>query len=259
MRKMMLWTTSALIAAGAPLATIGQELQDDMAGTFLEEDGMENDPRAMAIMDAMSDLSLLEEEELAQAIASLMVQFTASMEEQDFLDAIFNWRTSLAPGIDSSEILGALESSSWLSNGIEAPDARVVHFLMDTACDPCIEMLGDLREISDHTGLDLRVTVLPLVEDDTFPISIGLLSQSDTAWENLMGVVSGDVSPGDVAVEPDAENEEVQARIEQDYDALVATGLRSLPITGFRTEEGEARIIMGAMEIDEIQQILDQN
>lgn len=211
------------------------------------------DPRAFEIMSAMEALSDLSGDALAQAVATLMVQFAAVMPEDEFAQALESWRASLLPQIDSAAVMAALESTQWIS---AAQEGRAVHVVMDIECDPCRDMLQSLQALAEDMPLDIRVTVLPLVSDETFPVALGLLSDPDLAWARLAGLLDGTQEAGSIEVAPDLSNEDLQAVVEADFDTLIGTGLRNLPVTGFRTEEGEARIIMGAMSADDLREIL---
>lgn len=261
-RKLAAASTALLL-----LMMANPALSEDVQGEALPEATAEVDmvgdeetlPQATAIMNAIEDMSRLEGDDLAQAIASLMVQFTAVMEPDEFVATVEAWRGNLLAAveneIDSAAVMDVVEATSWTAAG---GDATPVHFVMDTACQPCVEMFSVLREMNDQDMIDLRVTILPFVDDNTFPVSLGLLGDPESAWENLTSYIDGLVDSEAFSIIPDAENEDLQEVVERDYDALVGTGLRSLPLTAFRMADGEPRIVIGAMEAEELQGFITQ-
>ncbi len=239
--------------AAAPADDAGSEM-DDMA---------EADPRAEAIMAALEDLSGLPSESLGAAIAELLLGFTAVTEPDEFLSVVGMWRSMAAEWsaavdaesaeIDTEELMRVAERSTWISSG---NDAMPVHLYMDLACEPCLEAFTGLRSLSEDGEIDLRVTILPLIEDSTFQLALGLLSEPETAWDRLSAVVDGGFDAADVAVEPSPANEDLQASIEMDYDHFVGTEIRHLPVTGFRRAEGVPHLMLGGMGRDEARQLI---
>lgn len=252
-RKLAL-TTTFLTALAFPV--IAQEAEP-VAET-------ENDPRAAAIIETMTTLSELSEGNLSQAIANLMVAFTAVTEQEEFLNAIGMWNAQLASSlvdidpdaplqIEPQALMDSMTASNWISAGGEGP---VLHYYMDPACDLCVETLGVLGAMAADGDLDLRVTLLPLVEDTSFALTLGLLSDRNTAWQRLTGFLAGEIPAEDIAIEPDAENEALQALIEADYDAFIASGIRSIPFMGFMDDEGAPRFIQGSLSLEEAEALI---
>lgn len=228
------------------------EISEDMDAEAL--------PQASAIMDALQEMTELSGDTLAQAIASLMVQFTTVTSEDDFVRSVEIWRQNLpgilaanAPDVDSDAVLEAILSTQWFSPGHDAP---AVHFVMDTACAPCLEMFSELRRKSDAQEIDLRVTILPFVEENTFLMSLGFLNDRDSAWENLTRFLDDEIASEDFSVEPSLANEDLQAVVEQDYDAIINTGIRNLPVMAIQSSDGEARIVIGSLVGDDLEEFL---
>lgn len=254
-RKLAL-TTTFLTALAFPV--LAQE-----AGPLAET---ENDPRASAIVETMATLSELPEDRLGQAIANLMVAFTAVTEQDDFLNAIGMWNTQLASSdaegnvdpesplqVEPQVFMESMTASNWISAGGEG---RVLHYYMDPACNLCVETLGVLGAMAADGDLDLRVTLLPLVEDTSFALTLGLLSDRDTAWERLTGFLAGEIPAEEIAIEPSVDNETLQALIEADYDAFIASGIRSIPFMGFVDGEGAVRFVQGSLSLEEAETLI---
>lgn len=226
----------------------------------------ETDPRAAAIVATMATLSELSEERLGQAIANIMVAFTAVTDEAEFLSALNMWNTQLNDPeasaavdpdspleVEPQDLIASMEASNWISAG---GSGQVLHYYMDPACDLCVETLSVLGDMSAEGVLDLRVTLLPLVDDTSFPLMLGLLSDRDTAWERLTGYLAGEIPAEDIAVDPSVENEELQAAVEADYDAFIASGIRSIPFMGFMHADGEPRFIQGSLSREEAETLI---
>lgn len=256
-RPLSIVTSAFLLAMSAPL--FAETNQENGVSEVSDGDTL---VQAEAIMSALQVLSPLDGDNLTQAIASLMVQFTAVMEADDFTSVLEAWEqnlpmvlTSVMSDIDGADVFSAVEATQWISSGVNAP---AVHFVMDTACLPCLEMFADLREKNDAGEIDLRVTVLPFVDENTFPISLALLEDRASAWSNMTGFLNEEITWDDLAVMPSLENEDLQALVEQDYDSIIETGIRSLPLTTFRDQSGEPRVIIGSMPRENIEMMLAQ-
>lgn len=243
----------AAIEGGAIQVTAGQAI-----GQAVDRDAdIAVDSRADAILEALSDLARFSGDQLATEIANLMVGFTAITEEEAFLAVIDQWRSAMAdvidPAVDPEAMMAVVQTSTWFSSGVAA---MPVHVYLDIGCDSCRDTFTVLRGLAEEGHVDLRVTVLPLLTDETFPFAIGLLSDPDTAWDRLTAYFDGTLSVDDIAVDPAPENEAIQAVIEADYDAFVATDVRSLPFTAYRLPDGSPQFVLGALTDDEARALI---
>ena len=244
-------------ADGVSAAPAVEQVETPLAPDSIGED----DPRAHAILGALDTLSGMDEDYVGTAIAQIMIAFTAVTEPDEFLRALDWWQDQASAAevegeaidIDAAETLRVLSETSWISSG---NTGAAVHYVMDMDCAPCAETLAALRTLNADGSIELRVTLLPLVSDETFSVALGLRADADTAWDRFTAYVDGDLALEDIAVEPSDDNLEVQAAIEADYDAFLATGIRTLPLTGFAQEDGEPRLILGAYSGDEARAML---
>jgi len=277
MRSACLAITSLSLVALGSAASAGEEAGqalDEGSAVILPADGEigdDIDPRAEAILAVLSTLSQLPGEVVSPAIADLLVGFTAATDSDDFMAVLDMWFANLeealqVSSLDGNGVLEAMVGMRHIDVSSGVVGVPVVHLLTDLACEPCRGTLSVLADLSEAGDVNLRVTPLPFLGDDSLPIFAGLEGQEDAA-RVILGIATGAIDPAAIAVETppiadllEGEGPEwLQERvleIDAKMGGLVSLGLDSIPLTGVFVPGGERFLVQGTMTAEEARAIL---